>query len=202
MRGVCRYGHCCRVASKDSERDTVLVIACITTFTPLRWCYTLPCCPPAPGCPASGPFPGPARFMMSRKSSRPVTQTSPKAGDRHDRELMRGGNVAARGFYAFRSRPRTGSTRPQRAQTRWFFCRGSWSASSSLPRSTDSTGTAPVATALTEVSRWLLVISVAALGDETLRARHHVCGRDGRRLIAAETVFLALVVWLWILTGH
>jgi len=56
--------------------------------------------------------------------------------------------------------------------------------------------------ALTEVSRWLLVISVAALGMKTSARDIMSVGGTAIGLIAAETIFLALVVLGWILTGH
>jgi uncharacterized membrane protein YadS len=61
---------------------------------------------------------------------------------------------------------------------------------------------APVSAVLTEASRWLLVISVAALGMKTSARDIMSVGGTAIALIAAETVFLALVVLAWILTGH
>jgi uncharacterized integral membrane protein (TIGR00698 family) len=60
----------------------------------------------------------------------------------------------------------------------------------------------PVGAALSEVSRWLLVISVAALGMKTSARDIMSVGGTAIGLIAAETVFLALVVLAWIMTGH
>lgn len=59
-----------------------------------------------------------------------------------------------------------------------------------------------VATVLTEASKWLLVISVAALGMKTSARDIMAVGGTAIGLIAAETVFLALLVLAWILTGH
>ena len=59
-----------------------------------------------------------------------------------------------------------------------------------------------VGVALTEVSRWLLVISVAALGMKTSARDIMSVGGTAIGLIAAETLFLALVVLAWIATGH
>jgi uncharacterized integral membrane protein (TIGR00698 family) len=56
--------------------------------------------------------------------------------------------------------------------------------------------------ALTGVSRWLLVISVAALGMKTSARDIMAVGGTAIGLIAAETIFLALVVLAWIMTGH
>jgi uncharacterized integral membrane protein (TIGR00698 family) len=60
----------------------------------------------------------------------------------------------------------------------------------------------PVASVLTEVSKWLLVISVAALGMKTRLREMMAVGTTAIALIAAETIFLALVVLGWIaMTG-
>ena len=56
----------------------------------------------------------------------------------------------------------------------------------------------PVAALLTETSRWLLVISVAALGMKTSLRDLMAVGTTAIALIAAETVFLALLVLGWI----
>jgi len=56
----------------------------------------------------------------------------------------------------------------------------------------------PVASLLTELSKWLLVISVAALGMKTSLREMMAVGTTAIALIAAETVFLALLVLGWI----
>ena len=56
----------------------------------------------------------------------------------------------------------------------------------------------PVAAVLTETSKWLLVISVAALGMKTSLRELMAVGTTAVALIAAETVFLALLVLGWI----
>jgi uncharacterized integral membrane protein (TIGR00698 family) len=56
----------------------------------------------------------------------------------------------------------------------------------------------PIASLLTEVSRWLLVISVAALGMKTSLREMMAVGTTAIALIAAETIFLALLVLAWI----
>jgi uncharacterized membrane protein YadS len=61
----------------------------------------------------------------------------------------------------------------------------------------------PIAEVLTEASKWLLVISVAALGMKTSLREMMAVGTTAIALIAAETVFLALLVLSWItLFGH
>ena len=57
----------------------------------------------------------------------------------------------------------------------------------------------PIATLLTEVSKWLLVISVAALGMKTSLREMMAVGTTAIALIAAETLFLGLLVLSWIL---
>ncbi len=60
----------------------------------------------------------------------------------------------------------------------------------------------PVASVLTDLSRWLLVISVAALGMKTSLRAMMAVGTTAIALIAAETVFLALLVLSWITLGR
>ncbi len=55
-----------------------------------------------------------------------------------------------------------------------------------------------VAVDLTEISKWLLVVSVAALGMKTCARDLMAVGRSALLLIAAETLFLALMVLGWI----
>ena len=56
----------------------------------------------------------------------------------------------------------------------------------------------PIASLLTEASKWLLVISVAALGMKTSLREIMAVGKTAIALIAAETIFLALLVLVWI----
>ena len=56
----------------------------------------------------------------------------------------------------------------------------------------------PIASVLTEASKWLLVISVPALGIKTSVREMMAVGTTAIGLIAAETIFLALVVLSWI----
>jgi uncharacterized integral membrane protein (TIGR00698 family) len=56
----------------------------------------------------------------------------------------------------------------------------------------------PLAADLTECSKWLLVVSVAALGMKTCARDLMAVGRSALILIAAETLFLALLVLAWI----
>ena len=56
----------------------------------------------------------------------------------------------------------------------------------------------PIASVLSEASKWLLVISVAALGMKTSLREMIAVGTTAIALIAAETIFLALLVLSWI----
>lgn len=60
----------------------------------------------------------------------------------------------------------------------------------------------PVAAILTEASKWLLVISVAALGMKTSLRNMIAVGARAISLIVAETLFLGLFVLGWILIGR
>jgi uncharacterized integral membrane protein (TIGR00698 family) len=57
----------------------------------------------------------------------------------------------------------------------------------------------PIAAVLTEASKWLLVISVAALGMKTSLREMMAVGTTAIALIAAETIFLGLLVLGWIM---
>jgi uncharacterized integral membrane protein (TIGR00698 family) len=59
----------------------------------------------------------------------------------------------------------------------------------------------PIVSALTETSKWLLVISVAALGMKTSLREMMAVGGTAIALVAAETVFLAFLVLGWLLLG-
>jgi uncharacterized integral membrane protein (TIGR00698 family) len=61
---------------------------------------------------------------------------------------------------------------------------------------------APITSILTEASKWLLVISVAALGMKTSLREMMGVGAPALALIAAETLFLGLLVFGWILCGR
>jgi uncharacterized integral membrane protein (TIGR00698 family) len=56
----------------------------------------------------------------------------------------------------------------------------------------------PVGAGLAEVSKWLLVVAVAALGMKTNARDLVAVGRSALALIAAETVFLGLAVVGWV----
>lgn len=59
----------------------------------------------------------------------------------------------------------------------------------------------PIVSALTETSKWLLVISVAALGMKTSLREMMAVGGTAIALMAVETAFLAFWVLGWLLLG-
>jgi uncharacterized integral membrane protein (TIGR00698 family) len=59
----------------------------------------------------------------------------------------------------------------------------------------------PIASILVDVSKWLLVISVAALGMKTSLREMMAVGGTAIALIAVETLFLAFLVLGWLLLG-
>ncbi len=59
----------------------------------------------------------------------------------------------------------------------------------------------PIVSALTEASKWLLVIAVAALGMKTSLREMMAVGGTAIALIAVETAFLAFLVLGWLLLG-
>jgi len=59
----------------------------------------------------------------------------------------------------------------------------------------------PLAAALADISKWLLVIAVAALGMKTSAREIMAVGGTAVVLIAAETIFLGLLVLTWIMAG-
>ena len=59
-----------------------------------------------------------------------------------------------------------------------------------------------LASVLSELSRWLLVISVAALGMKTSLKEMMAVGSTAIVLMAAETVFLALMIFGWVAVGQ
>jgi len=60
----------------------------------------------------------------------------------------------------------------------------------------------PLAAALADISKWLLVIAVAALGMKTSAREIMAVGGTAVVLIAAETIFLGLLVLTWIMAGR
>ncbi|MHB8476228.1 MAG: YeiH family protein [Steroidobacteraceae bacterium] len=184
---------------KDSERDTVVVIACITTFSTIAMVLYpallshLHLDPLQTGRFLGGSIHDVAQVVAAGYA------TSPQAGDSATIvKLMRVAMllpvvliitlVAARG---------TGKQEP--AQDKVALLPGFLIAFVILAALNGFSLVAkPAAALLTEASKWLLVISVAALGMKTSLREMMAVGTTAIALIAAETVFLALLVLGWI----
>jgi uncharacterized integral membrane protein (TIGR00698 family) len=184
---------------KDSERDTVMVIACITTFSSIAMVLYpaliahLHLDPLQTGRFLGGSIHDVAQVVAAGYA------TSPQAGDSATLvKLMRVAMLlpvvlvitlaAARG---------TGKQEP--TQERVSLLPGFLVAFVVLAALNGFALVAkPIAGVLIEASKWLLVISVAALGMKTSLREMMAVGTTAIALIAAETVFLALLVLSWI----
>jgi uncharacterized integral membrane protein (TIGR00698 family) len=188
---------------KDSERDTVLVIACITTFSTIAMLMY----------PAllshlhldslqAGRFLGGSIHDVAQVVAAGYA-TSPKAGDTATIvKLMRVAMLLPVVLCISLGTARR-LDKATRAENKVVLLPGFLMGFVALAALNGFNLVPPqAATVLTEVSRWLLVISVAALGMKTSARDIMSVGGTAIGLIAAETVFLALVVLAWILTGH
>jgi uncharacterized integral membrane protein (TIGR00698 family) len=185
---------------KDSERDTVVVIACITTYSTIAMVMYpallshLHLDPQQTGRFLGGSIHDVAQVVAAGYAS------SPQAGDTATIvKLMRVAMllpvvlvitlIAARGV---------DKTEPAQKKVPLlpgflvgFIVLAALNGFSLVAK--------PLAAVLTEASRWLLVISVAALGMKTSLREMMAVGTTAIALIAAETIFLALLVLAWIL---
>ena len=184
---------------KDSERDTVMVIACITTFSSIAMVLYpallahLHLDPLQTGRFLGGSIHDVAQVVAAGYA------TSPQAGDSATLvKLMRVAMLlpvvlvitlaAARG---------TGEREP--TEEKVALLPGFLIAFVILAALNGFALVAkPVTGILIEASKWLLVISVAALGMKTSLREMMAVGTTAIALIAAETVFLALLVLSWI----
>jgi uncharacterized integral membrane protein (TIGR00698 family) len=184
---------------KDSERDTVVVIACITTFSSIAMVvYPVLLAHLQLDQLQTGRFLGGSIHDVAQVVASGYA-SSPQAGDAATIvKLMRVAMllpvvlvitlVAARGIDARHPGP-----------TRVALLPGFLIAFVVLAVMNGFALVAkPVAQILTEASKWLLVISVAALGMKTSLREMMAVGTTAIALIAAETVFLALLVLGWI----
>jgi uncharacterized integral membrane protein (TIGR00698 family) len=184
---------------KDSERDTVVVIACITTFSTIAMVLYPALLSHLHWDPLqTGRFLGGSIHDVAQVVAAGYA-TSPQAGDSATIvKLMRVAMllpvvliitlVAARG-----------NGRQELAQDKVALLPGFLIAFVILAALNGFSLVAkPVAAVLTEASKWLLVISVAALGMKTSLREMMAVGTTAIALIAAETVFLALLVLGWI----
>jgi uncharacterized integral membrane protein (TIGR00698 family) len=184
---------------KDSERDTVVVIACITTYSTIAMVMYpallshLHLDPQQTGRFLGGSIHDVAQVVAAGYAS------SPQAGDTATIvKLMRVAMllpvvlvitlVAARGID--KNDPAQKKVPLLPGFLVGFIVLAALNGFSLVAQ--------PLAAVLTEASRWLLVISVAALGMKTSLRDMMAVGTTAIALIAAETVFLALLVLAWI----
>ena len=184
---------------KDSERDTVVVIACITTYSTIAMVLYpalishLHWDPLQTGRFLGGSIHDVAQVVAAGYAS------SPQAGDlativKLMRVAMLLPVVLIITFTAARGRDRS-----EPAQKKVPLLPGFLLVFVVLATLNGFALVAkPVASVLTDVSKWLLVISVAALGMKTSLREMMAVGTTAVALIAAETIFLALVVLGWI----
>ena len=201
--GVCGASAAMAIAvawpRKDSERDTVVVIACITTYSTIAMVMYpalvahLHLDPQQTGRFLGGSIHDVAQVVAAGYAS------SPQAGDTATIvKLMRVAMllpvvlvitiVAARGVD--KSEPAGKKVPLLPGFLVAFIVLAALNGFSLVAK--------PLASVLTEASRWLLVISVAALGMKTSLREMMAVGTTAIALIAAETIFLALLVLAWI----
>jgi len=186
---------------KDSERDTVVVIACITTFSTIAMVLYpallahLNLDPLQTGRFLGGSIHDVAQVVAAGYAS------SPQAGDSATIvKLMRVAMllpvvliitlVAARAHGTGKNEPTQDKVALIPGFLIAFVILAALNGFALVAK--------PVAGVLTEASKWLLVISVAALGMKTSLREMMAVGTTAIALIAAETVFLALMVLGWI----
>lgn len=185
---------------KDSERDTVVVIACITTYSTIAMVVYpaviahLHLDPLQTGRFLGGSIHDVAQVVAAGYAS------SPQAGDSATIvKLMRVAMLLPVVLVITLAAAR-GMGREQPEHKKVALLPGFLIAFIVLAAMNGFALVAkPIAAALTETSKWLLVISVAALGMKTSLREMLAVGTTAIALIAAETIFLALLVLGWIM---
>jgi uncharacterized integral membrane protein (TIGR00698 family) len=188
---------------KDSERDTVLVIACITTFSTIAMVlYPALLSHLHLDALQAGRFLGGSIHDVAQVVAAGYA-TSAKSGDTATIVKLMRVAMLLPVVLAISLGTARRLDKATRAQNKVVLLPGFLLAFVALA-ALNGFNLVPqwLATALTEVSRWLLVISVAALGMKTSARDIMSVGGTAIGLVAAETLFLALVVLAWILTGH
>jgi uncharacterized integral membrane protein (TIGR00698 family) len=185
---------------KDSERDTVVVIACITTYSTIAMVLYPAAVSPLHLDPVqTGRFLGGSIHDVAQVVAAGYA-SSPQAGDTATIvKLMRVAMllpiVLIITLAAARSIDRNAPVRTKVALLPGFLIAfvvlAALNGFSLVAR--------PVVAVLTEASKWLLVISVAALGMKTSLREMMAVGTTAIALIAAETLFLAILVLSWIM---
>jgi uncharacterized integral membrane protein (TIGR00698 family) len=201
--GICGVSAAIAIAvawpRKDSERDTVVVIACITTYSTIAMVLYpaliahLHLDPLQTGRFLGGSIHDVAQVVAAGYA------TSPLAGDSATIvKLMRVAMllpvVLIITVVAARGTEKNGLTENKIALLPGFLI--GFVVLAAL--NGFSLVAKPIASVLTEASKWLLVISVAALGMKTSLREMMAVGATAIALIAAETIFLALLVLSWI----
>jgi len=184
---------------KDSERDTVVVIACITTYSTIAMVLYpalishLHWDPLQTGRFLGGSIHDVAQVVAAGYAS------SPQAGDSATIvKLMRVAMLLPVVLIITLAAAR-GADRSDRRRKKVALLPGFLLAFVVLAALNGFALVAkPVAAVLTELSKWLLVTSVAALGMKTSLREMMAVGTTAIALIAAETVFLAVLVLGWI----
>jgi uncharacterized integral membrane protein (TIGR00698 family) len=184
---------------KDSERDTVVVIACITTYSTIAMLLYPALISHLHWDPSqTGRFLGGSIHDVAQVVAAGYA-TSPQAGDTATIvKLMRVTMLlpvvlvitllAARGRAG--SKPTANKVALLPGFVIGFVVLAALNGFSLVSK--------PIASVLTETSKWLLVISVAALGMKTSLREMMAVGTTAIALIAAETIFLAVLVLGWI----
>ncbi len=190
---------------KDSERDTVVVIACITTYSTIAMVLYpallthLHFDPLQTGRFLGGSIHDVAQVVAAAYAS------SPQAGDAATIvKLMRVAMLLpAVLIITLMAARKVGHTEPTAARVPvlpgFLLAFVALAALNGFHIISTS-----IAAALTELSKWLLVISVAALGMKTSLRDMVAVGSTAIALIAAETIFLALLIlaWIWLCSPH
>lgn len=187
---------------KDSERDTVVVIACITTFSTIAMVLYpalvshLHLDPVQTGRFLGGSIHDVAQVVAAGYAS------SPQAGDSATIvKLMRVAMLLPVVLVITLAAAR-GADKNETSLKKVALLPGFLIAFVVLAALNGFSLVAkPIASVLTEASKWLLVTSVAALGMKTSLREMMAVGTTAIALIAAETIFLGLIVVSWILLG-
>ena len=185
---------------KDSERDTVVVIACITTYSTIAMVlYPAVIAHLHLDALQTGRFLGGSIHDVAQVVAAGYA-SSPQAGDSATIvKLMRVAMLLPVVLVITLAASR-GTDREQPTQKKVPLLPGFLIAFMVLAALNGFALVAkPIASALTEASKWLLVISVAALGMKTSLREMLAVGTTAFALIAAETIFLALLVLGWIM---
>jgi uncharacterized integral membrane protein (TIGR00698 family) len=185
---------------KDSERDTVVVIACITTYSTIAMVLYpallahLHLDPLQTGRFLGGSIHDVAQVVAAGYASSPVAGDSATIV-----KLMRVAMLLPVVLIITVAAAR-GTEKSELTQKKVALLPGFLIAFVILAALNGFALVAkPIASVLTEASKWLLVISVAALGMKTSLREMMAVGTTAIALIAAETIFLGLLVLSWII---